>query len=74
MFSAQKSKQMFTLFTPFLFSLSVTLWDSLSEKKKRDKNLFPLFLRALSFEATYFEGTFPVYFEGVLRALFSSLI
>ena len=40
----------------------------------RDKNLSPLFFRALSFEATYFEDTFPAYFEGLLRALFSSLL
>ena len=62
-----------------LVSKSVTLWYSLSETKVRDKNLSPLFFKALSFEvtyfeATYFEGTLPVYFEGFFRSLFSSLI
>ena len=53
---------------------SVTLWYSLSEKKIREKNRSPFFFRELSFEATYLEDTFPVYYEGLLRALFSSLI
>ena len=52
-----------------LRSVHVTLWHSLSEKKIRDKNLSPLSLRQLKFRAL-----FRVYFEGLLRALFSSLL
>ena len=53
-----------------MVSSLTTLWCSLSEKKIQDKNLSPLHLR----QFFYFEGTFPVYFEGLLRALFSSII
>ena len=45
-----------------------------SERKKSEIKICPHFFRALSFEATYLEGTFPVYFERFLRALFSSLV